>query len=95
MSNYNVDSTKVLDIASRIEQVNNDLESTLESSKNKVRSLDSVWEGKAADSVILEFCSFIDKYSAVYYDMVNGFVKYLRNSVAAGAVAAEQANMGS
>jgi hypothetical protein len=66
----------------------------MESSKNKVRGLDSVWEGRAADETVMGFCSFMDKYSIVYYEMINNFVMFLRKSVAAGAMEAEQANMG-
>ena len=94
MSNYVVDSTRVLEIANSIERVNNNLQNTMESGKNKVRGLDNVWEGKAADETVMGFCSFMDKYSVVYYEMINNFVKFLRVSVAGGAAEAERANTG-
>jgi uncharacterized protein YukE len=95
MSTYLVDSTKVLDVAAQIERLNNNLHDTMESSKNKVRSLDTVWEGKAADETIMTFCQFMDKYSVAYHGMIDNFVLFLRNSVAAGAAQVEQANIGS
>ncbi|MCL1792170.1 MAG: hypothetical protein FWG40_12680 [Peptococcaceae bacterium] len=94
MSNYMVDSSKVLEVAGNIERVNNNLRDTMENSKNKVRGLDSVWEGRAADETVMGFCSFMDKYSIAYYEMINNFVMFLRRSVAAGAMEAERANTG-
>jgi uncharacterized protein YukE len=92
--NYLVDSTKVLEVAAKIERINNDLHDNLENSKNNMRSLDSVWEGRAADETIMEYCAFMDKYAVIYYEMINKFSLFLRNSVAAGAAEVERANAG-
>ena len=92
MSDYQVNTGQVLQIAGKIKEVNSQLIDTLGSSEVKVAGLANTWDSPAAAETITGFSTFVKKYSEIYHTRVNNFVLFLQNSVAQGAVEVEEAN---
>jgi WXG100 family type VII secretion target len=87
-----IDSEQVLGIASQIENDNQQLQQLLNDSKAAVDNLSSYWNGKAADETRSSYDSFAGKFFQTYYDVLNQYVKFLRNNVAAQYEQTEQVN---
>ncbi len=87
-----IDSEQVLAIASQIESDNQQLQQLLNDSKATVDSLSSYWTGAASDETRFSYESFANKYFQTYYDVLNQYVKFLRNNVAAQYEQTEQVN---
>ena len=87
-----IDSEQVLGIASQIENDNQQLQQLLNDSKATVDSLSSYWTGKAADETRSSYESFASKFFQTYYDVLNQYVTFLRNNVAAQYEQTEQVN---
>ena len=75
-----ISTDQVEAIATSIENNNKKLKSTLEDSQSAVKSLSSTWQGEAAQSTI----------SA--YDIIDAYVKFLRQNVSTDYQATETAN---
>ena len=78
-----IDSEQVLAIASQIESDNQQLQQLLNDSKASVDALSTYWTGKAADETRSSYESFAGKFFQTYYDVLEQYVKFLRNNVAA------------
>jgi WXG100 family type VII secretion target len=87
-----IDSEQVLGIASQIESDNQQLQQLLNDSKTSVDNLASYWTGKAADETRASYDSFAGKYFQTYFDVLNQYVKFLRNNVASQYEQTEQVN---
>jgi WXG100 family type VII secretion target len=87
-----IDSEQVLAIATQIENDNQQLQQLLNDSKAAVDSLSSYWTGKASDETRASYESFAGKYFQTYYDVLDQYVKFLRNNVAAQYEQTEQVN---
>ena len=87
-----IDSEQVLGIASQIESDNQQLQQLLNDSKTTVDSLSSYWTGKAADDTRAAYESFSSKFFQTFYDVLNQYVKFLRDNVAAQYEQTEQVN---
>jgi len=87
-----IDSEQVLGIASQIENDNQQLQQLLDDSKAAVDSLSSYWTGNAADETRASYDSFAGKFFQTYFDVLNQYVKFLRNNVAAQYEQTEQVN---
>lgn len=87
-----IDSEQVLAIASQIEGDNGRLQELLNDSKSAIDSLSSLWTGKAADETRASYESFAGKFFQTYYDVLNQYVKFLRNNVSAQYEQTEAAN---
>jgi WXG100 family type VII secretion target len=77
-----LDTEQVLSIASQIESDNQQLQQLLNDSKATIDSLSSYWTGKAADETRSSYDSFAGKFFQSYYDILDQYVKFLRNNVA-------------
>ncbi|CDX04958.1 Type VII secretion system ESAT-6-like [Desulfitobacterium hafniense] len=87
-----IDSEQVLAIASQIESDNQQLQQLLNDSKATVDSLSSYWMGRASDETRASYESFANKFFQSYYDVLNQYVKFLRNNVAMQYEQTEQVN---
>jgi len=87
-----IDSEQVLGIASQIESDNQQLQQLLEESKTAVNSLSSFWSGKAAEETRASYDAFAGKFFQTYFDVLDQYVKFLRNNVAAQYEQTEQVN---
>ena len=87
-----LDSDQVLAIASQIESDNQQLQQLLNDSKASVDSLSSYWTGKASDETRSSYETFANKFFQTYYDVLNQYVKFLRNNVATQYEQTEQIN---
>lgn len=87
-----IDSEQVLAIASQIEGDNQQLKQLLDDSKSSVDALSSYWTGKASDETRASYESFAGKFFQTYYDVLDQYVKFLRNNVAAQYEQTEQVN---
>ena len=88
-----LDSEQVLAIATQIENDNIQLQELLNESKAKLDSLASTWTGQAADETRTSYEAFASKYFQTYYDVLDQYVKFLRNNVADQYSQAEQLNI--
>ena len=82
MPQMTLDTEQVLSIASQIENDNNQLKELLENTKGTIDSLSSTWTGKAADETRASYEQFANKFFQQYYDVLDQYVKFLRNNVA-------------
>lgn len=92
MTQITLDSEQVLAIASQIENDNQQLQQMLNESKASIDSLSSYWTGAAADETRASYESFANKYFQAYYDILEQYVKFLRNNVASQYEQTEQTN---
>ena len=92
MTQITLDSEQVLAIASQIENDNQQLQQLLNDSKSTIDSLSSYWTGVAADETRTSYESFANKFFQTYYDILEQYVKFLRNNVAAQYEQTEQVN---
>ena len=88
-----LDSEQVLAIASQIENDNIQLQELLNKSKATLDSLSSTWTGQAAEETRSSYEAFAGKYFQTYYDILDQYVKFLRNNVAEQYTQAEQINI--
>ncbi len=79
-----INTDGVLQIAKELENINVKLDEELNSGKADVNSLREIWGGEAADETINNFNSFSDKYFGEYKDLIDSYVRFLRDRVAQG-----------
>lgn len=89
-----IDSGEVLATASRINQLNDELNDLLLDTQKRIHLLGNSFTGEAADATIAAFDGFADKYFASYYEMLQRYVQFLRTSVAEGYSQTQKKNVG-
>ncbi len=87
-----INTDLVAQVASNIESLNNQLNDQLNDAKATVDSLANVWSGEAAEATISAFAEFSAKYFQDYKDILDQYVKFLRNNVEQGYFDTETAN---
>lgn len=87
-----VDTAQVEAIATNMESINNKLNQTLLDCQSTIKNLKSTWQGQASDSTVSAFDSFATSYFENYKEMINAYVKFLRQNVAADYAKVEQTN---
>lgn len=87
-----IDTDQVRTIAQTIETLNGQLKDELENAKSTITNLSTTWEGEAANATITGFTEFSTKYFKSYYDIIDNYVKFLRNTVAQGYDTTETSN---
>lgn len=92
MTQMTLDTEQVLSIASQIENDNQQLLELLQESKATVDALSSYWQGKASDETRASYEGFAGKFFQQYHDILDQYVKFLRNNVAAQYEEIEQVN---
>lgn len=92
MIQITLDTEQVLAIASQIEADNNQLKDLLNNTKATIDSLSSTWTGQAAEETRTSYEGFANKFFQQYYDIIDQYVKFLRNNVAEQYTQVEVAN---
>ena len=87
-----VNTEQVEQIAGTIERLNGQLNDSLKNSQSTINNLKNTWEGQASDATVSSFNDFAEKYFQNYYDIIDQYVKFLRQNVAAGYFQTETAN---
>ena len=82
MAQITLDTEQVLAIASQIESDTIQLKELLENTKSTIDSLSSTWTGQAADETRTSYEQFANKFFQQYYDVLDQYVRFLRNNVA-------------
>lgn len=88
-----VDTDQVAQIATTISSLNDKLREELTSSQTTIKSLGNTWTGEAASATINSFDSFAASYFQNYYDIIDGYVKFLRTNVETGYFETETSNV--
>ena len=92
-SQMTIDTAQVLAIASQINGDNQRLRELLDESKATMNSLSGSWTGPAAEASRSAYESFSNKYFQTYFDLLDQYVKFLRNNVAQQYEETEQGNV--
>lgn len=79
-------------IAASIEASNKKLKLTLEDSQASIKSLSSTWQGEASQATIAAYDAFAANYFENYYNIIDSYVKFLRQNVSADYQTTETAN---
>lgn len=87
-----ISTDQVEAIATSIDNSNKKLKTTLEDSQTAIKSLSSTWQGDAAQATMSAYDSFAAKYFQNYHDIIDAYVKFLRQNVAADYVTTETSN---
>lgn len=77
-----LNTDQVLTIASQIESDNQQLQQLLNDSKTTLDSLSANWTGTAAEQTRASYDTFAGKCFQTYFDVLEQYVKFLRNNVA-------------
>ncbi|MGN0578602.1 MAG: WXG100 family type VII secretion target [Ruminiclostridium sp.] len=81
MIQITLDTEQVMAIASQLEADNNQLKDLLNNTKATIDSLSSTWTGQAAEETRTSYEGFANKFFQQYYDIIDQYVKFLRNNV--------------
>lgn len=89
-----IDIDQVSQIAADLENQNLKLTDELERSRQTVNRLtaENIWEGQAAEATCAAFNNFADKYFEKYHDVIDQYVRFLRNNIAQGYFETEAEN---
>ena len=79
-------------IATSIDNSNKKLKTTLEESQTAIKNLSSTWQGEASQATMSAYDAFATKYFQNYHDVIDAYVKFLRQNVSADYQATETAN---
>lgn len=78
--------------ASSIEHLNNKLNDKLLESQAAIKALGQTWEGEAYDATLASFNTFAGKYFESYKELIDDYVKFLREKVGEGYFKTEVKN---
>lgn len=93
-NNVRINTEETIQIANKLETLNNDLEKALQDSKETVNTLTTIWQGEAAQTTIDSYNEFAKKYFQNYADVIKQYVAFLRGEVAPGYSEKEKINTG-
>lgn len=82
MTGMTIDTNEVLAIAGRIESDNIQLRNLLDTSKARIDSLTSYWQGQAASATQDAYTDFANRFFQQYQDILQQYVTFLRRNVA-------------
>lgn len=92
MARIQINTDQVTEIAAELEMLNKKLTDELEASKDVFAALGNSWSGEAYESSKAAYNEFATKYFQTYYDIIDNYVKFLRNNVSQGYFDVETAN---
>lgn len=87
-----ISTDQVEAIATSIENSNKKLKTTLEESQTAIKNLNSTWQGEAAQATVSAYDAFAAQYFQNYYDIIDSYVKFLRQNVASDYIITENQN---
>lgn len=67
--------------ATAIENLNSKLNDKLLDAQNAVKVLGATWQGEAYDTTVASFNNFANKYFETYKELIDSYVKFLREKV--------------
>ena len=85
-----IDTGAIRTTADVIDAQNQRLNDTLESCQQTVHSLEGTWTGTAAETTVAAFDGFAAKYFGEYREMLDSYVKFLKNVAGEGYEETEQ-----
>lgn len=88
-----VNTDQVTQIASEIDSLNKQLLDELEKCKSTLNNLANVWTGEASNATREAFNSFANTYFQNYHDIIDQYVKFLKENVAQGYFETESSNV--
>ena len=92
MSKITVNTDQVSEIATEIESLNKKLTDELNTSRDLFNALGNSWSGEAVESSKNAYNEFASKFFQTYYDIIDNYVKFLRNNVSQGYFDVETVN---
>lgn len=84
MADMIVNTEQVAQMATELEKLNERLTDELNNCKKTVDQLVKVYQGEASQVTIDVFDAFAEKYFQNYKDIINQYVKFLRENIAEG-----------
>lgn len=78
--------------ATSIESLNNKLNDKLLEAQAVIKALGQTWEGEAYDTTLASFNTFAGKYFESYKELIDDYVKFLRERVEQGYFKTEVRN---
>lgn len=88
-----VNSAKVVQFAEEISNENKKLKQQLEDSKASIDALSRIWTGDASQDTKKSFDDFSRDFFENYYNMLQNYVIYMKESVAQGYSITESGNV--
>ncbi len=88
-----VSTSQVSEYANEMEKLNKELTEELRNSKQTIDNLKNTWSGEGADETVNAYGAFANKYFENYQDIINQYVKFLRENVKNGYFDTETANI--
>ncbi len=92
MAKITVNTDQVNEIAGAIENLNKRLSDELNTSRDLFTTLGNSWNGEAYESTKAAYNEFSQKFFQTYYDVIDNYVKFLRNNVSQGYFEVETVN---
>lgn len=92
-NNITISTDEVEQIASELEKLNDRLNATLNHSKQTITNLSNIWHGDAMKATVESYNSFAQKYFQNYREILEQYVKFLRQNVVHGYLATEDTNI--
>ncbi len=92
MAKITVNTDQVSEIASNIESLNKKLTDELNTSRDLFNALGNSWSGEAFEASKSAYNEFATKFFQTYYDVIDNYVKFLRNNVSQGYFDVETVN---
>ncbi|MBR4626796.1 MAG: WXG100 family type VII secretion target [Ruminococcus sp.] len=92
MARIQINTDQVSEIASAIESLNKKLTDELNTSRDLITSLGNSWSGEAYEATKSAYNEFATKFFQNYYDVIDNYVKFLRNNVSQGYFDVETRN---
>ena len=89
-----VNTDQVEQIAGQIDKLNHELSEKLQESKVTIDKLGNIWEGEASQATIESFNEFASKYFQNYENIIDQYVRFLREAVSKGYFDTETQNVG-
>lgn len=78
--------------ATSIENLNKKLNDKLLEAQNAIKALGATWQGEAYDETLASFNLFASKYFESYKELIDNYVKFLRERVEQGYFQTEVKN---
>ncbi len=79
--------------ATSIENLNKKLNDKLLEAQNAIKALGTSWQGEAYDETMAAFNAFAGKYFETYKELIDNYVKFLREKVEQGYFKTEMKNI--
>lgn len=90
--NIQVDPSKLDSAASKLAELSSSYDTIAKQLMSDATTMGDAWQGDAAQATMSAYDSFAAKYFQNYHDIIDAYVKFLRQNVAADYVTTETSN---